>query len=71
MIPAAADIGEIVRHDHAYVGLIAEVSALVQNNKTGSIFIFDRATGKPLVPIVERMYGTTMGDSVVAYKLER
>lgn len=30
------------------------VPALVQNNKTGLIFIFDRASGEPLVPIVER-----------------
>ncbi|HMN45858.1 MAG TPA: pyrroloquinoline quinone-dependent dehydrogenase [Povalibacter sp.] len=30
------------------------VPALVQNNKTGLIFMFDRATGRPLVPIVER-----------------
>lgn len=30
------------------------VPALVQNNKTGLIFIFNRATGEPLVPIVER-----------------
>lgn len=30
------------------------VAALVQNNKTGLIFIFDRETGRPLVPIVER-----------------
>jgi len=30
------------------------VPALVQNNKTGLIFAFNRATGEPLVPIVER-----------------
>ncbi|WP_165797353.1 pyrroloquinoline quinone-dependent dehydrogenase [Solimonas fluminis] len=30
------------------------VPALVQNNKTGLIFVFDRATGEPLVPIEER-----------------
>jgi quinoprotein glucose dehydrogenase len=30
------------------------VPALVQNNKTGLIFMFDRRTGEPLVPIVER-----------------
>ncbi len=30
------------------------VPALVQNTKTGLIFIFDRATGEPLVPIEER-----------------
>jgi quinoprotein glucose dehydrogenase len=30
------------------------VPALVQNNKTGLIFVFNRATGEPLVPIVER-----------------
>ncbi len=30
------------------------VPALVQNTKMGMIFVFDRATGKPLVPIVER-----------------
>jgi quinoprotein glucose dehydrogenase len=30
------------------------VPALVQNNKTGLIFVFNRATGQPLVPIVER-----------------
>lgn len=30
------------------------VPALVQNTKMGIIFIFDRANGKPLVPIVER-----------------
>lgn len=30
------------------------VPALVQNNKTGLIFVLDRATGKPLVPVVER-----------------
>jgi quinoprotein glucose dehydrogenase len=30
------------------------VPALVQNNKTGLIFMFNRATGEPLVPIVER-----------------
>lgn len=30
------------------------VPALVQNNKTGLIFIFNRATGEPMVPIVER-----------------
>jgi quinoprotein glucose dehydrogenase len=32
----------------------SKIPALVQNNKTGLIFVFDRATGKPLVPIVER-----------------
>ncbi|WP_348672357.1 PQQ-binding-like beta-propeller repeat protein, partial [uncultured Abyssibacter sp.] len=30
------------------------VPALVQNTKMGLIFVFDRATGEPLVPIVER-----------------
>ena len=30
------------------------VPALVQNTKQGLIFVFDRATGEPLVPIVER-----------------
>lgn len=30
------------------------VPALVQNNKTGLIFVFNRATGEPLVPIEER-----------------
>jgi quinoprotein glucose dehydrogenase len=30
------------------------VPALVQNNKTGLIFVFNRATGEPLVPIVEK-----------------
>ncbi|MFA5939478.1 MAG: pyrroloquinoline quinone-dependent dehydrogenase [Sinimarinibacterium sp.] len=30
------------------------VPALVQNNKTGMIFVFNRATGEPLVPIEER-----------------
>ncbi|WP_428312720.1 pyrroloquinoline quinone-dependent dehydrogenase [Hydrocarboniphaga sp.] len=30
------------------------VPALVQNNKTGLIFAFNRANGEPLVPIVER-----------------
>lgn len=30
------------------------VPALVQNTKMGMIFVFDRATGEPLVPIVER-----------------
>ena len=30
------------------------VPALVQNNKTGLIFVLDRATGEPLVPVVER-----------------
>lgn len=30
------------------------VPALVQNNKTGLIFVFNRATGEPLVPMVER-----------------
>jgi len=30
------------------------VPALVQLNKTGLIYIFDRATGEPLVPVVER-----------------
>jgi len=30
------------------------VPALVQNNKTGLIFVFNRVTGEPLVPIVER-----------------
>jgi len=30
------------------------VPALVQNTKMGLIFVFDRATGAPLVPIVER-----------------
>ncbi|AXQ31507.1 pyrroloquinoline quinone-dependent dehydrogenase [Solimonas sp. K1W22B-7] len=30
------------------------VPALVQNNKTGLIFVFNRATGEPLVPIQER-----------------
>ncbi|MDD1650978.1 MAG: pyrroloquinoline quinone-dependent dehydrogenase [Methylococcaceae bacterium] len=30
------------------------VPALVQNTKMGMIFVFDRATGAPLVPIVER-----------------
>lgn len=30
------------------------VPALVQNNKTGLIFIFNRETGEPLVPIEER-----------------
>lgn len=30
------------------------IPALVQNNKTGLVFIFDRANGKPLVPITER-----------------
>lgn len=30
------------------------VAALVQNNKTGLIFVFDRATGNPLVPVAER-----------------
>ncbi len=30
------------------------VPALVQNNKTGLIFAFNRATGEPLVPIEER-----------------
>jgi quinoprotein glucose dehydrogenase len=30
------------------------VPALVQNNKTGLVFAFNRATGAPLVPIVER-----------------
>lgn len=32
----------------------SSVPALVQNNKTGLIFVFNRATGEPLVPIVER-----------------
>jgi quinoprotein glucose dehydrogenase len=30
------------------------VPALVQNTKMGLIFVFDRATGAPLVPVVER-----------------
>ena len=30
------------------------VPALVQNNKTGLIFVFNRVTGEPLVPIEER-----------------
>jgi len=30
------------------------VPALVQNTKMGLIFVFDRATGEPLVPVVER-----------------
>jgi quinoprotein glucose dehydrogenase len=30
------------------------VPALVQNTKMGMIFVFDRATGAPLVPLVER-----------------
>lgn len=37
------------------------VPALVQNNKTGLIFVFDRATGEPLVPIAERKVPTTGG----------
>ncbi len=32
----------------------ALVPALVQNTKMGLIFVFDRATGEPLVPVVER-----------------
>ena len=32
----------------------SSVPALVQNNKTGLIFVFNRATGEPLVPIEER-----------------
>ncbi|HSW12071.1 MAG TPA: pyrroloquinoline quinone-dependent dehydrogenase [Solimonas sp.] len=35
------------------------VPALVQNNKTGLIFVFNRATGEPLVPIAERKVPTT------------
>jgi len=35
------------------------VPALVQNNKTGLIFVFNRATGEPLVPIVERRVPST------------
>lgn len=34
------------------------VPALVQNNKTGLIFVFNRKTGEPLVPIVERKVPT-------------
>lgn len=30
------------------------IPALVQNNKTGLIFAFNRATGEPLIPIVEK-----------------
>jgi len=38
--------------DYPFEGKI--VPALVQNTKMGLVFIFDRATGKPLVPIEER-----------------
>jgi quinoprotein glucose dehydrogenase len=41
------------------------VPALVQNNKTGLIFIFNRETGEPLIPYVERpvpQEGATPGE---------
>jgi quinoprotein glucose dehydrogenase len=38
--------------DYPYQGKI--VAALVQNTKMGLVFVFDRATGEPLVPMVER-----------------
>lgn len=43
------------------------VPALVQNNKTGLIFAFNRATGEALVPIVERpvpQVGTVAGEKL-------
>ncbi len=43
------------------------IPALVQNNKTGLIFMFDRATGRPLVPIVERP--VPQGDAAAGEKL--
>ncbi len=39
------------------------VPALVQNNKTGLIFLFNRATGEPLVPVVERPVPTQIAVS--------
>lgn len=44
--------------DYPYEGKM--VPALVQNNKTGLVFIFNRETGEPLVPIEERPVPTEM-----------
>lgn len=57
---------QLVRHDVFDYDLPAQpllidyphngrrVPALVQNTKMGLVFVFDRATGEPLVPIVDR-----------------
>jgi len=45
--------------DYPYKGKM--VPALVQNNKTGLIFIFNRETGEPLVPVMERPVPTDLG----------